>query len=152
MTHGNPIADADGRDLNEAALLTLDAADIWQKRNIALLEEMKASCEDNQEEFYQNIIDTLERVPDEAPRNFREAVQSLWSMYAFNRLMGNWSGIGRIDKMLGPYLKKDLKNNTLTLEEAREILAHFWIKGTEWIGRYNQNPTGDAQFYQNAYR
>ncbi len=140
--------DERGRDLNEAALLTLDAADVWQKRNIALLEEMEKAATEEEKPFYRTIIETLERVPDEAPRNFREAVQSLWSMYAFNRLMGNWAGIGRIDRMLGPYLKKDLRDRTLTLDEAREILAHFWIKGTEWIGHHN--PTGDAQFYQNV--
>ena len=137
-----------GRDLNEAALITLDAADCWQRRNIVLLEQMRDQAPQEGKAFYQTIIDTLERVPDEPPRSFREAVQSLWSMYAFNRLMGNWAGIGRIDRMLGPYLKEDLRKGVLTLDEAREILAHFWIKGTEWIGHCN--PTGDAQFYQNV--
>ena len=139
--------DEKGRDLNEAALLTLDAADLWQRRNIALLTQLR-DASDEGKAFYQAIIDTLERVPDKPPRSFREAVQSLWSMYAFNRLMGNWAGIGRIDRMLGPYLKEDLRKGVLTLDEAREILAHFWIKGTEWIGHHN--PTGDAQFYQNV--
>ena len=134
--------DERGLDLAEGSLLTLDAADVWQQRNIALLEQMRDDADVPQKSFYQTIIDTLERVPDEEPRSFREAVQSLWSMYAFHRLMGNWSGIGRIDRMLGPYLKEDLRKGVLTLDEAREILAHFWIKGTEWIG--HPNPTGDA--------
>ena len=140
--------DEKGRELNQAALLTLDAADIWQKRNIALLEQMRDAQPAEGKAFYQTIIDTLERVPDESPRSFREAVQSLWSMYSFLRLMGDWSGIGRIDRMLGPYLKEDLRKGVLTLDQAREILAHFWIKGTEWIGAYHVN-SGDAQFYQN---
>ena len=137
-----------GRDINEAALKTLDAADIWQKRNIGLLEQMRGAATGAEEKkFYQDIIDTLEQVPGRAPRSFREAVQSLWSMYCFNRLMGNWSGVGRIDQMLGPYLKEDLGKGVVTIDEAREILAHFWIKGTEWIGWHTS--TGDAQFYQN---
>ncbi|MBR3743674.1 MAG: hypothetical protein IKN31_01020, partial [Bacteroidales bacterium] len=98
--------DERGRDINEAALITLDAADIWQRRNIDLLAAMRdGEGTPEGKKFYQDIIDTLAQVPDRAPRSFREAVQSLWSMYAFNRLMGNWSGVGRIDKMLGPYLK-----------------------------------------------
>ena len=138
-----------GRDINQAALATLDAADVWQKRNIQLLKDMQSEAGSAQDKkFYQDIIDTLEQVPDRAPRSFREAVQSLWSMYCFNRLMGNWSGVGRIDQMLGPYLKEDLRKGVLTLDEAREILAHFWIKGTEWIGYFTIG-TGDAQFYQN---
>ena len=140
--------DARGVDINEAALITLDAADLWQKRNIELLRQMQTAAQTAEEKkSYQDIIDTLEQVPDRKPRSFREAVQSLWSMYCFNRLMGNWSGVGRIDKMLGPYLKEDLRKGILTIDEAREILAHFWIKGTEWIGYHIES--GDAQFYQN---
>lgn len=64
------------------------------------------------------------------------------------RLCGNWPGIGRIDWLLGDYLEKDLADATLTLDEAREILAHFFIKGCEWVkgGDYG---SGDAQHYQN---
>ena len=95
------------------------------------------------------IAAMLRRVPFETPRTFREAVQSLWFTFAFTRLCGNWSGIGRIDKMLGPYLEKDLAENRITLDEAREILAHFFIKGCEWIQSDTPTGTGDAQHYQN---
>ena len=140
--------DSRGTELLESMLLCLDAADTWNKRHIALLEEMKGKADGAEKDFYQNIIDTLKNVPENRPRSFREAVQSLWSMYAFQRIMGNWSGLGRVDKMLWPYLKRDLDLKKTTLDEAREILAHFWIKGTEWIGQHG--PTGDAQFYQNV--
>ena len=75
----------------------------------------------------------LQRVPWQPPRHFYEAVQSLWFSFAFLRLCGIWPGIGRIDQLLGSYLEKDLRDGVLTLEEAREILAHFFIKGCEWI-------------------
>lgn len=139
--------DSHGKDLLDSMIMCLDAAAIWQQRNIDLVKEMRRNAPSGEKNFYQNIIDTLERVPENEPENFREAVQSLWSIYAFQRIMGNWSGIGRIDQMLWPYLEKDLKAGTITLDEARELVAHFWIKGTEWIGE--SNPTGDAQFYQN---
>lgn len=139
-----------GKDLNEGALLTLDAVEKWNERNIALIRKMEAEADESEKPFYQAHIERMSRVPKQAPRNFHEAVQSLWTIYAFFRLMGEWMGIGRIDRMLGSYLKKDLKNGTLNLDEAREILAHFWIKGTEWIGRHQSfGASGDAQFYQN---
>ena len=47
------------------------------------------------------------------------------------RLCGNWPGIGRIDVLLGDYLKNDLADNKITFNAAREILAHFFIKGCE---------------------
>lgn len=97
----------------------------------------------------QEIAEMLRRVPFDTPRTFREAVQSLWFTFAFTRLCGNWSGIGRLDKMLGPYLEKDLEEERITLDEAREILAHFFIKGCEWTRSAPPPSSGDAQHYQN---
>ncbi len=95
------------------------------------------------------IAATLERVPFEVPTNFREAVQSLWFTFAFTRLCGNWPGIGRIDEMLEPFLKADLAAGIITMDEARELLAHFFIKGCEWVESSSPIGTGDAQHYQN---
>ena len=69
----------------------------------------------------------------------------LWN---FQRLCGNWSGIGRFDKMLGPLLQADLREDRITIDDARELVAHFWIKGCEWITGEERHG-GDAQFYQN---
>ncbi len=97
---------------------------------------------------YRANYENLQNVPFEPAKNFYEAVQSIWFTFAFVRLCGNWPGIGRIDWLLGEYLEKDLADGTLTLDEAREILAHFFIKGCEWVkgGDYG---SGDAQHYQN---
>ena len=106
------------------------------------LEELKNK--DGYEQNYEN----LKRVPFEPATSFYEAVQSIWFTFAFVRLCGNWPGIGRIDWLLGDYLENDLKTNRITLDEAREILAHFFIKGCEWINGKN-TVGGDAQHYQN---
>ncbi len=95
------------------------------------------------------IADMLLKVPFGVPTSFREAVQSLWFTFAFVRLCGNWPGIGRIDEMLEPFLQADLQKGLITLDEAREILAHFFIKGCEWIRSQTPTGTGDAQHYQN---
>ncbi len=117
----------------------ITAFHLWHERYLHALfgkEKYKAN--------YENLLN----VPFKPASSFHEAVQSLWFTFAFLRLCGNWPGIGRIDYLLGDYLKKDLENNRITLNEAREILAHFFIKGCEWI---TGKPTdsGDAQHYQN---
>ena len=123
----------------KSALNCLDAFELWHSRYLSELCG-RAGYEDN----YEN----LKKVPFEPATSFFEAVQSLWFTFAFVRLCGNWPGIGRIDRMLGDYLKNDLQNGVLTLDTAREILAHFFIKGCEWInGTYIGS--GDAQHYQN---
>lgn len=143
------IASRGGEDLLHAMLVCLDAAAVWHARHMALIEECIAASNGDERENYIRVREALRHVPERPASNFHEAVQSLWFAYAFQRLMGTWSGIGRIDEMLGPYLKKDLQEGRLTLDEAREILAHFWVKGCEWIGAFDTRGSGDAQHYQN---
>lgn len=126
------------RPYNEYLHRVIHHMRIWHSRYLAASAEKNPECHD-----------LLLRVPFQPARTFHEAVQSLWFCFAFTRLCGNWSGIGRIDEMLGPYLKKDLADGTITLDEAREILAHFFIKGCEWIRKDTPVGTGDAQHYQN---
>lgn len=122
-----------------SCIACLDAFDVWHRRYLAELKDRP--------EYRQNY-EALLHVPHLPANNFYEAVQSIWFTFAFLRLCGNWPGIGRIDYLLGPYLENDLKNGVLTREQAKEILAHFFIKGCEWIkgGDYG---SGDAQHYQN---
>ncbi len=123
----------------QSCLNCLEAFEIWHGRYLEALETLPE---------YKENYENLKRVPFEPATSFYEAVQSIWFTFAFIRLCGNWPGIGRIDYLLGDYLKKDLDEGRLTLEEAREILAHFFIKGCEWVnGQYIGS--GDAQHYQN---
>ncbi|MBN1488716.1 MAG: hypothetical protein JXA69_02265 [Phycisphaerae bacterium] len=142
--------DAKGIDFLKSMQLCLDAATLWNRRHLDALSHMAAQASGAERDNYQRVRTALEHVPENPPRTFHEAVQSLWSMFAFQRLMGNWSGIGRIDEMLGPYLHADLEAGRITLDEARELIAHFWIKGCEWCGAPTSfNGSGDAQHYQN---
>ena len=126
----------------QSCIATLDAFAHWHGRYLAALRD--------QPEYAENYR-ALCHVPFAPATDFREAVQSIWFTFAFLRLCGNWPGVGRIDFLLGDYLKKDLREGKLTLDEAREILAHFFIKGCEWICGDNEFSagSGDAQHYQN---
>lgn len=123
----------------QSCLNSVHAMKIWHGRYINKLKTMPE---------YSNNLKNLTNVPFKPAQNFYEAVQSVWFCFSFLRLVGCWPGIGRIDVLLGNYLKKDLENGILTLDEAREILAHFFIKGCEWITG-TSGGSGDAQHYQN---
>lgn len=122
-----------------SCLSCLSSMRIWHSRYIEALEKMPE---------YEENLKALKKVPFGTPSSFYEAVQSLWFTFAFIRLTGNWTGIGRIDMLLGKYLEHDLECGRITLDNAREILAHFFIKGCEWIKGGNYG-SGDAQHYQN---
>lgn len=116
----------------------LRAMHIWHERYLSATRET-----------HPRIHALLQQVPFGPARSFHEAVQSLWFVFAFVRLCGNWPGIGRIDEILGDYLRRDLAQGILSLEEARCILANLFIKGCEWIVSDRPAGTGDAQHYQN---
>lgn len=122
-----------------SCLHCLECMKLWRDRYLDKLKNLPK---------YRDNYNNLKAVPFAPAKNFYEAVQSIWFTFAFVRLCGNWPGIGRIDWLLGDYLEKDLANGTLTVDEAREILAHFLIKGCEWIKGGNYG-SGDAQHYQN---
>ncbi len=123
----------------QSCINCIEAFELWHERYLDALRDKPE---------YAANYECLKRVPFEPAKSFYEAVQSLWFTFAFIRLCGNWPGIGRLDHLLGDYLKNDLQSGALTIDEAREILAHFFIKGCEWInGQYIGS--GDAQHYQN---
>ena len=138
---------SDREPFARSCLNCLDAFEVWHGRYLDALRDRPE---------YRANYENLKRVPFAPATSFYEAVQSIWFTFAFLRLCGNWPGIGRIDVLLGDYLKRDLRNGVLTLDEAREILAHFFIKGCEWVcgqftgfGSGDGSGSGDAQHYQN---
>ena len=116
----------------------IDAIRIWHGRYLAATKDVRP-----------DLHQTLLQVPFYPATNFREAIQSVWFIFAFTRLCGYWPGIGRLDWLTGPYLEADLAAGLLTMDEAREIMASFFIKGCEWILSDTPQTTGDAQHYQN---
>lgn len=123
----------------QSCLNCLGYMHVWHSRYLEALKEMPQ---------YKANYENLKNVPFEPASSFYEAVQSIWFTFAFLRLCGNWPGIGRLDWLLGEYLDKDLAENRITIDEAHEILAHFFIKGCEWV-RGGDYGSGDAQHYQN---
>lgn len=135
-------------------LHTIRAMRIWCRRYIGEYQKLLEMPENKKyEKNIRSVIVNLQNVPENPPETFVEALQSLWCFFEFQRLCGNWPGIGRIDELLGPYLEKDLAAGIISLQEAREYLAHFWIKGSEWCfglkAAAGSIPGGDAQYYQN---
>ena len=136
-------------DLYEAMLSCIDALHLRHRRYVEELDvRTERAATPLEAEHWRAVSESLLSVPEYPAKTFRQALQSLWFTFAFERLMGNWPGIGRIDLILGPFLDRDLAAGIITLGEARELLAHFWIKGCEWIGA-RAHESGDAQHYQN---
>ncbi|MBI6874357.1 trans-4-hydroxy-L-proline dehydratase [Clostridium aciditolerans] len=77
------------------------------------------------------ISEICSHVPANAPRTFREALQSYW----FTHLcviseLNPWDAYnpGRLDQHLNPFYEKEVEEGTLTREQAEELLQCFWVK------------------------
>lgn len=76
---------------------------------------------------------TLEGIRHRAPQTFREAIQLFW-LYALHA--GTWN-YGRLDVVLGPFLKRDLDGGTLTEPEALDLLCSLWRLIHAYSNQYN---------------
>jgi formate C-acetyltransferase len=76
----------------------------------------------------EDLAETLEQVPAQPPRTFREALQSLRLLSAVPWFVGHYQiGLGRFDQYMWPYLQRDLEHGQLDREEAQGLLAEFFI-------------------------
>lgn len=75
-----------------------------------------------------DLAEILENVPAHPARTFHEALQSLRLCHVIVWLGGNYHiGLGRFDQYMFPYLQADLAIGRLTIEQAEELLAEFFI-------------------------
>jgi formate C-acetyltransferase len=72
-----------------------------------------------------------ERVPENAPKTFWEALQYYWFVHlGVITELNTWDSFnpGRLDQHLLPFYKKDIETGLLNEEKARELLQSFWVK------------------------
>jgi pyruvate formate-lyase/glycerol dehydratase family glycyl radical enzyme len=116
----------------KAMAISCDAAIVFAERHADLAEE-KAKSEKNQQrkEELLKIAEVCRWVPANAPRNFWEAVQMYWFVHlgTITELNG-WDAMnpGHFDQHLTPFYNKEIKEGSLTRDEAKEIVCCMWIK------------------------
>lgn len=79
----------------------------------------------------EKIAEVCNQVPAHAPRTFWEALQMYWFIHLGVTLeINTWDSFnpGRLDLDLYPFYKRDIEEERLTREEAKELLQCFWIK------------------------
>jgi pyruvate formate-lyase/glycerol dehydratase family glycyl radical enzyme len=79
----------------------------------------------------ETIADVCANVPENPPRNFWEALQSLRFIHLglyLEDANGSGASLDRLDQYLYPIYKKDLDQGLITRQQAAELLAAFWVK------------------------
>ncbi len=123
---------ADKAEELKAMEIACDAAIIFAERHAELALELAAK-EQNPErkEELERIAGICRRVPARAPRDFWEALQMYWFVHlgTITELNG-WDAMspGHLDQHLHPFYEKDLADNALDRERAKELIECLWIK------------------------
>ncbi len=77
-----------------------------------------------------SMADSLRWLSENPARTFREACQQafLYQVLLLMSYLPDNGSFGRVDQYTWPYLKKDLEEGRLTMDEAREIMDCFFLK------------------------
>jgi len=116
----------------KAMSICADAIISFGKRHAekALELEAKESNPTRKEEL-KKIAEVCSHVPENAPRNFWEALQMYWFVHlGVITELNTWDAYnpGRLDQHLYPFYKRGIEDSTLTPEKAEELLQCFWVK------------------------
>ena len=81
----------------------------------------------------QKIAKICRNVPRHPAKTFHEAVQSLYFIHLVAQIEtgGNSVSLGRIDQILYPFYKEDMKAGILTKDTAKELIALLFLKTNE---------------------
>lgn len=104
----------------------------FSKRYSKLLSDLAAKEKDtNRKNELETLSGICNRIPENAPKTFWEALQYYWFVHlGVITELNTWDSFnpGRLDQHLYPFYKRDLESGLLTKEQAKELLQSFWIK------------------------
>jgi len=134
------------REFYQCTVTVLDAACDFMRRYAALARAMAADARPADAANLQEVARVCEKLSRTGAETFREAVQSLWFLFALLHLESNASSFspGRADQYLYPYLRSDLEAGRIDLAGALELVEALWLKFNQVV--YLRNSHSAAFF------
>ena len=134
-----------GEIIKDGLLKRAEFADEYGKREIAaiidLADRYRAEAE---KQGRTDIAESLVNIPRYGAANFREALQFLRILHYALWLEGSYHNtVGRFDKYMYPYLKKDMDGGIYTEDSALELLEDFFISFNKDSDLYTGVQQGD---------
>lgn len=128
---GDPEA-TDKAEQLKAMDISCDAVILFAERHADLAEQLAEKESDPQRaEELRQIAAVCRRVPAHKPETFREAIQMYWFVHlgTITELNG-WDAMnpGHFDQHLAPFYQREIADESLTRDAAKELLSCFWIK------------------------
>lgn len=137
----------DKRQFYNAVLMACDAVRVLSERYADRAAEMAENEADSQRKAeLLEIARICRKVPWEPSDTYHEAIQAMWfvQIMLYTEETAAAYCMPRIDYILEPYYKKDVKEGVLTEDRALELMECLWIKLAEVLYVYSE---GAAKFY-----
>ena len=129
--------DVEKNSFYESVLITCDGAMTLVKRYAAACAE-KAAAESApaRKAELERMAEGLLWLSENPARSFREAVQGIMMYQVMLQIESVFPSpaLGRFDQYTWPYLKKDLEEGAITMDEAQELVDAFFLKANCFYG------------------
>jgi len=119
------------RDFLESVLVVTEAVREYSERYAELAAAKAAKGKGQRRQELLAMAERCRYVPMHPPREFMEAVQSIWMTHVVLCIsygVGDVFSTGRIDQYLYPYYEADLKAGIITPAKAQEALEEIHLK------------------------
>lgn len=128
----NDVDAYDKKSQLEGMKISCDAIMIYGKRYADYARKLAADEKDEKrKKELLWIASNCDVVPAHKPETFAQAIQMYWFVHiGVTTELNTWDSFspGRFDQYLYPFYKQEVEKNTLTREEAVELLECLWIK------------------------
>lgn len=136
------VADDNKKDFYKGLVIVLEASQDFMKRYAELAVRM--SEDDANSSYKEDLLEVsriCNKLTEDVPESFHEAVQSVWFLYVILQMESNASSFspGRMDQYLYPYLRNDLDKGVLNLDGALELIEALWLKFNQIVYLRNSN-------------
>jgi pyruvate-formate lyase len=119
----------------ESVKICLEGVIHYANRYADAVESLGKTLKDGDEnrDSLRSIAARLRHAPAKPARTFHEALQAVYIVHCALHWTAEIVPLGRLDQLLCPFYDRDIRESTLTREEAQEILDCFWIKLDERV-------------------
>lgn len=129
----------------ESVVISLEAACTFILRYADLAVRMAQDNNEHRENLLQ-ISAMCRKLACSPAENYREAVQSLWFLYAMLQMESNASSFspGRADQYLYPYFRRDFDAGLIDLQQALDITEALFLKFNQLV---YMRSAGSAKYF-----
>jgi formate C-acetyltransferase len=122
-------------DFWKACIIQAEALITYAHRMADEAERMAANCKDTKrKQELMTIAENCRVVPENPPKTFWQAVQSVWFVHVYFHIevCTTACGFGRFDQYMWPFYKKDvIDEKNITREQALELVECMYLKASE---------------------